>query len=88
MVDGRPWSLTTSEKKIDATVSAEYGCQRAIKWAYMKKRSTTDRLIDLPPTLGGLQRSPLIYLTRLTLVLVEGQGGLLDEDVQSCFTGR
>jgi hypothetical protein len=52
MVDGRPWSLTTSEKKIDATVSAEYGCQRAMKWVYMEKRSTTDGMTDLPLTLG------------------------------------
>ena len=52
MVDGRPWSLTTSEKKTDATVSADYGCRRAMKCTYLEKRSTTNRMTDLPPTLG------------------------------------
>jgi hypothetical protein len=41
-----------SSKKARATVTIVYGCRRAIKWAYLEKRSTTVRTADFPPARG------------------------------------
>ena len=36
-----------------ATDSAVYGWPRAMKWPYLLKRSTTERMTDLPSTRGS-----------------------------------
>ncbi|KAF0929651.1 hypothetical protein E2562_023005 [Oryza meyeriana var. granulata] len=50
---GMPWRRTMSVKNAWATVSAVYGCARGRKWQYLLKRSTTERMTDLPFTRGN-----------------------------------
>jgi hypothetical protein len=46
--DGRPWSRTTCWKNAAATEVAEYGWPRAMKCAYLDRRSITVKITDLP----------------------------------------
>jgi hypothetical protein len=50
---GTPWRRTMSAKKACATDSAVYGWPRAMKWQYLLKRSTTERITDFPLTRGS-----------------------------------
>uniref|UniRef100_I1QNX0 Uncharacterized protein n=1 Tax=Oryza glaberrima TaxID=4538 RepID=I1QNX0_ORYGL len=49
---GTPWRRTMSVKNARTTVSAVYGCARAMKWAYLEILSTTVSMTVLPATRG------------------------------------
>jgi hypothetical protein len=50
---GMPWRRTMSVKKACATDSAVYRWPRAMKWQYLLKWSTMERIDDFPLTWGS-----------------------------------
>lgn len=50
---GTLWSRTILAENAWAMDSADYGWANSIKWHYLRKRSTTVRMTDLPPTRGS-----------------------------------
>ena len=48
----KPCSCITSLVNRKATLGAEKGCQRAIKWAYLENRSNTTNMASYPLDLG------------------------------------
>ncbi|KAF0921306.1 hypothetical protein E2562_003107, partial [Oryza meyeriana var. granulata] len=49
---GMPWRRKMSVKKACTTDSAVYECASGMKWQYLLKRSTTERMTDFPFTFG------------------------------------
>lgn len=65
-----------------------YGCARAKRWAYLKRRLTTTKMTDLPELSGRHQWSQARYLPKLVKGWGEVEEGTAARWIQSCSVGR